>query len=406
MTPLVSVWMPSYNHAPYLPAAIESVLEQTLRDVELVIADDGSRDGSLDIAKRYAAAHPDRITVLTHPGHANLGVARSANLAVAQARGRFFAGMASDDMLYPDALERATEFLERHPNVGYVYGYAHLVDEHGRKLPDVRAFGADLTRRGRTLERLVQGNQIPAMTIMLRRECLEQAGGQDASVVYTDWELWARAAAHWEVGFIPCPLAMYRVHAANTGFDIPWEQNLERSLEVTSLFREHADSVGGGFAEPRVRATVELQLAFLRFAEGDLRGAKSILPLAFVRDPSLSSDGRWLSDWLRARLLDPLARDGDGFGPWILVNIAPFLDRRAQRRLRREAVAAEREASAVRSARAGQMSTARRKALEAVTRSPRLLADRRLTTVLLDSLVGGGPADGLRRIKRRVLGYR
>lgn len=407
MRPLVTVWMPSYNHADYLPAAIESVLEQTLDESELVIADDGSRDGSLEIAERYAAAHPDRISVLTHPGHANRGVGPTGNLARSRPRGRFMLGLASDDMLYPDALERQVEILERHADAGFVYGYAHLVDDQGRRLPGVRAFGVDLTRRGRFVERLVQGNQIPAMTVMLRRECVLDAGDEDPSLAYSDWELWVRAAAHWDVRFNPRPVAMYRVHGANTGINIDRGTNLQRSLQVTNALRERAPRIGGRLAGARVRATLELQLGFQSFALGDLAQAEAGVGAAFDRDPSLADDARWLGDWLSARLLDPLLpEDAQDFAAWFTSAVLPSLRPDAARRFRRDAKAAEHEVRAIRLAGAGHGARAGRAAVAAIGRSPRRLADRRLLTVLVDSPARGSLGRGLRTAKRRVAGYR
>jgi hypothetical protein len=334
-------------------------------------------------------------------------VAATANLGRSHTRGRFLLGLPSDDVLYPDALERQVELLERSAGLGFVYAYAHLVDEHGRKLPDVRAFGTDVTRKGRTVERLLQGNQIPAMTAMLRRECVEQMGEEDETLFYSDWELWVRAAAHWDVAFNPRPLAMYRVHSANTGIGIDRETNLQRSLQVTSALRERAERIGGRLAEPRVRATLELQVAFLRFAAADRPGALDGLPLAFDRDATLAGDGRWLADWLRGRMLDKLLPDGgDGFASWFVESAAPLLSGRAGDRLRREAVAASHEASAIRAAQAGERPAALRAAVGAVARSPRRLVDRRLATVLLDSVGGGRPANALRGLKRRMVGYR
>jgi hypothetical protein len=407
VTPRASVWIPSYNHASYLPAAIESVLGQTLTDLELVIADDGSSDGSLEIAERYGAAHPDRITVLTHPGHANRGCAATGNLARSRLTGRFMLGLASDDMLYPDALERQVTILERNPDVGLVYGYAHLVDDGGRRVPGVRTFGVDLTRGGRFVERLVQGNQVPAITVMLRRECLLDAGEEDATLVYSDWELWVRAAAHWDVRFNPRPLAMYRVHGRNTGINIARATNLERSREVTAVLRDRAERVGGRLADPRVRAALDLQLAFQSFAAGDGPSAVASLRSAFERDPSLARDPRWLGDWLRERLLDSLLpADRDDFGSWATATIAAAVAPRAARRFQCEAAAAEHEARAIRLALDGRPTAARSAAVTAIGRSPRRLGDRRLLTLIADSFVGGAPANGLRVAKRRLLGHR
>src|SRR5581483_11395810 len=141
--PPVSLCIPSYNHAQFLPAAIDSALAQTYRPIEIVVADDGSSDGSLAVARRYAARHPDLIRVHTHPGGANRGISATVNLAYAKSRGAYWSGLPSDDVLYPDKVARQVEYLEARPDLGFVYGYADLIDQSGRPLPG--RWGDDLT---------------------------------------------------------------------------------------------------------------------------------------------------------------------------------------------------------------------------------------------------------------------
>lgn len=403
MRPKVTVWLPSYNHAPYLAAAIESALAQTLDEMELVLVDDGSSDESLAIAERYAAANPGRMRVLTHPGHANRGVEASAWLAIGTARGDYLLGLASDDVLYPDALERAAAYLDRHPATGFVYGYAHLVDEAGRRIPDRRTVGSDITGGGRTLERLIQGNVIPSMTAMFRRECLEQTGGHDSTLLYSDWDLFLRAAAHWDVGFVPRALAMYRVHAANTS-NKPPEVNRPRVLAVTAAVRARAEEAGGRFAEPRIRALLDLQLAFLRYASGDEPAARSDVAAAFDDDPALGRDAAWLGDWVWARSLDPLLTSDRGFAAWVEAQAAPRLGTAARQRLHRHTVVATRAARAVECARDGRGFAATCHALAAAARAPRRAADRKLAAQILDA--SPRAAKGVRRTKRLLLPHR
>src|SRR5436305_575955 len=85
-------------------------------------------------------------------------------------------------------------------------------------------------------------------------ENLEQVGEEHPRLVYGDWERQARAAAHWEVGFIPRAMASCRVHGRNTSIDVPRETMVERQLDVTMVLRDRAVAVGGRLAEPRVRA--------------------------------------------------------------------------------------------------------------------------------------------------------
>jgi alpha-1,3-rhamnosyltransferase len=402
-TTKVTVWLPSYNHAPYLPAAIESVLGQTLSDWELVVVDDGSADGSLQIAERYASAHPEQITVLTHPRHENRGVEASASLAISRSRGSFLTGLASDDVLYPKTLQRQVDYLERHAGVGFVYGYAEPIDDAGQRIASRRRLGIDLTREGRTLERLVQTNTIPSMTAMLRRECLEQAGSHDSSVVYSDWEFFVRAAAHWCVGFIDCTLAGYRFHTTNVSLNVTRETNVQRALEVIAALRERATRVGGRLAEPRIRATLDLQMAFLRFASGDSQHAAGDIRAAFERDPSLSADGNWLADWLWSRPLDwLLPEEGSLFVPWFAAATEPHLEPGVRHVFRRAASAATAGENAVRLVSAGRPLAVHLAAARALVRSPRRVTDRRFAAVLLDSIHGTAAERTYRRAQRLV----
>src|SRR5437016_14015646 len=90
--PLVSVCMPSFNHAPFLPTAIESVLKQTYPHVELIIVDDGSTDKSLEIAQGYAARYPGRVSVDTHEGNAHRGGVATAHLVFERVGGGYWSG--------------------------------------------------------------------------------------------------------------------------------------------------------------------------------------------------------------------------------------------------------------------------------------------------------------------------
>jgi hypothetical protein len=409
MAPRVSVVIPSYNHAQYLPAAIESVLAQTVEDLELVVADDGSTDGSLDIARSYSEADK-RVRVLTHPGHAHRGIGSTGNLGRPAAQGAYVFGLASDDMLLADTLEQGIACLEECPEVGWVYGRADLIDSRGclieqqtRRGPKAISVGTDLTGGGRIVERLVQRNSIPAMTVMWRRACLEQAGEEHPSLVYSDWELHTRAAAHWEVAFIPRTLALYRVHGKNTSLGVARQARLARQLEVTKVLRERAPSVGGRLAEPRVRAALELQMGYLRFAAGE-EGAEDHLRAAFERDARLAGDERWLGDWLWSRPLDELLpSDGPDFARWFDGTVRPLLEPRAARSMRRRAAAVRAQARAIRGARAGRPVSAGWSALVAWAYSPRRLRDGRLTPVLLDAVVRTRVGSVARRMKHRLI---
>jgi glycosyltransferase involved in cell wall biosynthesis len=120
--PLISVITPFLNVEPFLAEAVDSVLAQTFHDWELILVDDGSSDGSSDIARNYAARHADQIRYVEHPEHTNCGISASRNLGFRQARGHWIANLDGDDQWLPTKLEGQVDILTRYPDVGLIMG--------------------------------------------------------------------------------------------------------------------------------------------------------------------------------------------------------------------------------------------------------------------------------------------
>jgi len=116
----VSVIIIFLNPLPWLNEAVDSVFRQTLTDWELLLVDDGSTDGGGMLAQQIAAARPDRVRYLAHPGGANLGMSASRNLGLQHARGRYVAFLDADDMYLPERLKRHVEILDAMPSVDMV----------------------------------------------------------------------------------------------------------------------------------------------------------------------------------------------------------------------------------------------------------------------------------------------
>jgi len=120
--PAVSVVLIFKDEERFIAEAIESVAAQTFTDWELVLVDDGSTDASTDIAKRWAAAAPERIRYVDHDAHRNLGMSASRNLGIVEARGRYIASLDADDAFLPDKLADQVFQLESHPDAAMVFG--------------------------------------------------------------------------------------------------------------------------------------------------------------------------------------------------------------------------------------------------------------------------------------------
>ncbi len=206
MSPRVTVIMPAYNVEAYIAESIESVLNQTYTDWELVIVNDGSTDRTGEIAARFAAAHPGRIRVITQ---ANRGLAGARNAALRAGAGSVFALLDSDDEWAPAYLAEQLRILDAEPDVDIVTGNAFTRGgrEDGRParpFPDPRP-------TPELLEILADETGVFIMSIF-RREVVDAIGGFDEDFrTNEDYDFWIRAA---RVGFKfrrnPRPLGWYR----------------------------------------------------------------------------------------------------------------------------------------------------------------------------------------------------
>ena len=131
MHPKVSVVMASYNHAAFVRQAIESVLNQSFTDLEMVITDDGSPDATVEVIRSISDA---RIDLLAFPE--NHGTCDGINNSISRARGEYLAVLSSDDFFLPGKIARQIEFLDTHPEIGAVFGLPRVVDESGTELTE------------------------------------------------------------------------------------------------------------------------------------------------------------------------------------------------------------------------------------------------------------------------------
>jgi filamentous hemagglutinin family protein len=203
MTPLVSIIITTYNRERFLTQAIESVLQQSYRHLELVLWDDGSTDGSVALAQSYAE-RDDRVRVI---GAAHRGRVPALQAAIAESQGEYLGWLDSDDWLAPTALEETVRLLEARPSVGMVYTDYYDTDELGQQVQ----YG-QRCRTPYSKDRLL----VDFMTFqfrLLRRSVYEQVGGVDLSVQYVeDYDLSLRLSEVTQVRHLKRPLYFYRHH--------------------------------------------------------------------------------------------------------------------------------------------------------------------------------------------------
>jgi glycosyltransferase involved in cell wall biosynthesis len=208
MPPEVSVILSVYNGEEYLAEAIESILNQTLSDLEFIIIDDGSTDASAHIIQSYTDPR-----IAFHPNQKNVGLTISKNRALALAKGRYVAFTDADDISMPGRLAAQFAYLEKHPGVGALGTAAKLIDGQGNV--------------GRTIQfprhhhllywrLLFFNNPLIHPSVMMRTALLTKAGGYDeARLVSQDYELWSRLALTTRLENLPDAYIYLRKHAQN-----------------------------------------------------------------------------------------------------------------------------------------------------------------------------------------------
>ena len=212
--PLVSVYIANHNYGRYIGQAIQSVLDQTLQDFELIVIDDGSTDDSHAVIERYRG-QPKVIPVFQH----NQGLNVTNNIALRASRGKYVMRLDADDWLDVHALEVLSGALERNPDVGMVFPDYYHVDENGTVLEIVRRHDFD--------DVTLHDQPAHGACTMVRRQCLLELDGYDESFRCQDgFDLWIRFIERYKVKNVNLPLFYYRQHGASL------TRNEERILDT------------------------------------------------------------------------------------------------------------------------------------------------------------------------------
>ena len=199
--PKVSIVMPSYNQAKFLEETMLSVLDQDYPNIEYIIIDGGSDDGSKEIIENFA----DRLAYWQ--SQKDKGQTDAINQGFTKASGEILAWLNSDDILYPGAVSAAVRQLKAHSEVGMVYANCHWIDAEGKVIGDFPAAQTDLKklRRGYV--------HIPQQTAFFRTDLWRKVGPLDDSFYFAmDYDLWTRLASHVPLLYVQELWAAFRLH--------------------------------------------------------------------------------------------------------------------------------------------------------------------------------------------------
>ncbi|MDZ4067898.1 MAG: glycosyltransferase [Tabrizicola sp.] len=217
--PLVSVALITYNHSAFVAEAIESVLAQTYENLEIVVADDFSTDGTREIVEQYVSRFPNKIK-LCHATE-NLGVTKNHNRAFKGCSGKYISWMSGDDIMLPEKIFKQVRFMECHPDC--VICYHDL--EYFRTEDYVKIYlksEVDRPLEGNVNLAIKYGCFNGGVSNMVRRSAAPTGGFDERIPIASDWLFWVETlAGGGRINFINEVLARHRRHSSNvTSFDI------------------------------------------------------------------------------------------------------------------------------------------------------------------------------------------
>lgn len=238
--PLVSVVIPTHNRRQWLSESIESWLNQTWDNIEIIVVDDASTDGSPELIRSYERRYPEIIKGILRAR--NGGKASAVNRALQEVKGTYTVVFDDDDIALPRRLEVQVRYMEQHPDVDLLYSGAVLFA--GNPPSVLQYFSAVDYPRDQLLFLECLGNRFHAASILLRTKAMIEIGGMDPDLVRAqDYDAWLRLliSGH-RVAALDVPVALQRIHRGMRGTDavrIPYSQVTQKTLEYErNIFRK------------------------------------------------------------------------------------------------------------------------------------------------------------------------
>ncbi len=227
--PLVSVIVPTYNRAGMLEKAVESVLAQTFKDLELIVVDDGSTDNTGEVMTKYQGR-------VKYVAKKNGGVASARNRGLEKASGDLVAWLDDDDFFMPDKIKKQVEFFKKNPVVGLVYSGHLTINSTTPQIKKAFFVPPPLKSCESLRKALLNQCFFANSTVVMKRECFDLTGPFDESLRHTvDYDMWLRTAAYFRFGCVPEVLAGYRWHGRQI--------SLQRDPGILPLLRRKAQEL-------------------------------------------------------------------------------------------------------------------------------------------------------------------
>jgi GT2 family glycosyltransferase len=282
--------IPTYHCAGFLGETLRSVLDQDPGPDEMqieVVDDHSTLDDPASVVRTIGGGR-----VGFHRQPCNVGHVENFNTCLRRSRGQLIHLLHGDDLVRPGFYARLQAQFDRSPDIGAVFCRHVVIDAHGRETGMSPREAAQAGPLPDWLDRIASGQRLQTPSIAVRRSVYEELGGFDHRLTYCeDWEMWVRIAARYQVGFLPEPLAAYRVHnASNTSRHFRTGANVDDLLRAVEINRAHLPASRVERTSRRARLAVALaaiRRARRAYKAGDRTASRAQVRAAFraSRDP-------------------------------------------------------------------------------------------------------------------------
>lgn len=299
--PKVSVIISTHNRANFICQAVECVLGQTFKDIEIIVVDDGSTDNTREALLKYASA-------ILYIYQENKGRAEARNAGVRLAKGEYIAFLDDDDIWLADKLAKQAAYLDTRGDIGLVHTFSEIIDENGHLLPRETKKRAKLYKKsikiGYAYEGMIKLGIMFTSSVMLRKKCFDRVGLFDRAIVaFEDWDLYLRVALYYGIGIIKEPLVKYRAHSNQTLKKEFISGRINTSLKHLALLGSYNYN---STAKRRIARNFYIHLAKAYYMDGDYVLCRQYILKTLRINPFLLFSEGWLLIHLLATLLPPV----------------------------------------------------------------------------------------------------
>jgi glycosyltransferase involved in cell wall biosynthesis len=285
--PKVSVIVPTYNRSHFVCDAIDSILNQTFKDFEVITVDDGSTDNTQGVLQKYGS----RLYYIYQQNH---GLPAARNTGIEAAKGEYIAFLDDDDLWFPEKLEKQVKFLDANPDIGLVHAFTEVVDERGLLLAEetknrLKQYKKSM-QLGYTYGGISRMGIMFMSSVMVRKSCLELVGYFDSTLDCgrEDWDFALRFALKYRIATLLEPLVKYRLHQSSTLFKKLTEGRIKVCLKHLAML-DCMDNLG---LRDRIRYNFYLHLTNAYYIDMQMKAFRACALKAFRLNPAAICSSR------------------------------------------------------------------------------------------------------------------